>query len=176
MTQPGQALSGPMTSWYFMMPSLSSMSALAHSSRILHLGLGSLIQISPSGSHLHGRSRSQRASSWRSTQLGTSPWSFGIISPHVRPFPGSVWASGASQSSSESGSWVLAASAAVAAALLRRASSSISWSQSSTQEMSCVRALAILLRLDQLAGRLALPDLPWPVSYTHLTLPTIYSV
>ena len=73
-----------------MMPSLSSIDALAHSSRTLHLGLGSLCQMLPSGSHLHGRLRSSRSCSWRSTQARATPWSRGIISSQVRPLPGSL--------------------------------------------------------------------------------------
>ena len=134
---PGYALSGPMTNLYLILLSLSSISALAHSSWTLHLGLGSLCQMPPSGSHLHGRLRSHRACSWSSTQSGATPWSFGIISSHVRPFPGSVWASGASQSSSsDSGSCAVTVSAVSVAPLARRASSSISASQSSTQAVS----------------------------------------
>ena len=148
-----------MTSLYLMMLSLSSMAALAHSSRILHRGLGSLCQMLPSGSRLHGRSRSHRASSWSSTQSGATPWSLGIISSQVRPLPGSVWASGASQSSS-SDSWSCGAVVSFSS-LARRASSSISASQSSTQETSRVMELEIRLWFDQLAGRLAFPDLPW---------------
>ena len=139
-----------MTSLYLRMVSLSAAEALIHSSLTLHLGLGSLCHIVPSGSHLHGRLLSIFSCSWRSTQDGATPWSLGIISSQVSPLPGSVWDSGASQSSDAdfSCSWA------------RRSLSSISSSQSSTLEKSRAMELATRLWLDQLEGRLVFPDLP----------------
>ena len=121
-------------------------------SRTLHLGLGSLCQKVPSGSHLHGRFGSACSRSWRSTHDGATLWSFGIISSHVSPLPGSVWASGASQSSDSAFSCSFS--------LARRSLSSISSSQSGILETSLVMELATRLWLVQLAGRLAFQDLP----------------
>ena len=125
---PGRELSGPTTNLYFKMPSRLVEEARAHSSLILHLGLGSLCQIVPSGSHLHGRFISICCRSSRSTQEGATPWSLGIISSQVRPLPGSVCASGASQSSESSFSLSFS----------RRSLSSISSSHSSMSATSRV--------------------------------------
>ena len=88
----GHVLSGPMTSLYFLIRFLFGDEARNYLSRILHLGLGCQNHV-PSGSCRHGRLRSMSLRSCSSTQLGCTPWSFGIMSSHMRPFAPSVCAS-----------------------------------------------------------------------------------